>query len=98
MIYPMKIFTQEQFDDKSPDKQLPIWNEIIQNIEKGIIKKYPKVKSFAVEYTNEIITFDIHYPEYLPTLELGLTFYCKLEQYEICSKIKNLIEILTQLN
>lgn len=86
----LPILSLEDFETKS--KKGSVMKSIVEGIEEGINRKWESVGIAEVKYYDMVITSPKS--EWKGGLEKALEFYIEQEEYEECSRIKNLIDKL----
>ena len=90
MIRKIPIISLEDFEIKSKKRQ--VYKSLIQNISEGIEFNLDSVN--IAEIKNHDVIISVPKTEWKPGLEKALNFYVEKEEYEVCSKIKELINKL----
>jgi len=90
MIRKIPIISLEDFETKSKKRQ--VYKSLIQNISEGIEFNLDSVN--IAEIKNHDVIISVPKTEWKSGLEKALNFYVEREEYEECSKIKELINKL----
>ena len=90
MIRKIPIISLEDFETKSKKRQ--VYKSLIQNISEGIEFNLDSVN--IAEIKNHDVIISVPKTEWKSGLEKALNFYIEREEYEECSKIKDLIDKL----
>ena len=78
--------------DDSTFKKPQVYRSLVEGITEAIKNKKNKIKLCEVKNSNTYIT--VEKQEWKESLDSALQFYINEEEYEECSKIKNLIDKL----
>jgi len=78
--------------DDSTFKKPLVYRSLVEGISEAIKNNTNKIKLCEVKNSNTYIT--VEKPEWRESLDSALQFYINEEEYEECSKIKNLIDKL----
>ena len=78
--------------DDSTFKKPQVYRSLVEGISEAIKNNTNKIKLCEVKNSNTYIT--VEKPEWRESLDSALQFYINEEEYEECSKIKNLIDKL----
>ena len=78
--------------DDSTFKKPQVYRSLVEGISEAIKNKKNKIKLCEVKNSNTYIT--VEKQEWKESLDSALQFYINEEEYEECSKIKNLIDKL----
>ncbi len=73
-------------------KKPQVYRSLVEGISEAINNNSDEIKLCEVKNTNTYIT--VEKPEWKASLDSALQFYINTEEYEECSKIKNLIDKL----
>ena len=90
MVRKIPIISLEDFETKSKKRQ--VFKSLIRNITEGIEYNLDSVN--IAEIKNHDVIISVPKTEWKPGLEKALNFYVEKEEYEVCSKIKELINKL----
>ena len=90
MTRKIPIISLEDFETKSKKRQ--VYKSLIQNISEGIVFNLDSVN--IAEIKNHDVIISVPKTEWKSGLEKALNFYVEREEYEECSKIKELINKL----
>ena len=90
MTRKIPIISLEDFEAKA--KKPTMMKSLVSNIAEGIEYKLESVN--IAEIKNHDIILSVPKSEWKGGLENAMEYYIKKEQYEVCSKIKKLIERL----
>ena len=82
------IISLEDFEAKA--KKPTMMKSLVSNIAEGIEDKLESVN--IAEIKNHDLIISVPKSEWKPGLEKAMEYYIKTEEYEQCSKIKNLIK------
>ena len=85
-------FNQAQKILESDDYKSQIFNIIIDKLNVAINDDLDEVILFY--YQEENVYHYITYKEYKKSLEKAINYFVSIEEYETCTKIKNIINIL----
>ena len=80
------------FDEELNSKKPQVYKSLVDGVSEAIKSKKKSIKLCEVKNSNILIT--IERPEWKKSLDSALQFYIDKEEYEECSKIKNLIDKL----
>jgi len=80
------------FDEELNSKKPQVYKSLVDGVSEAIKSKKKSIKLCEVKNSNILIT--IEKPEWKKSLDSALQYYIKTEEYEECSKIKNLIDKL----
>jgi len=78
--------------DTTSSKKPQVYKSLVEGISEAINDNNNEVKLCEVKNSNTYIT--VEKPEWKESLDSALQFYIDVEEYEECSKIKNLIDKL----
>jgi len=73
-------------------KKPQVYKSLVEGISEAIKTNKKEIKLCEVKNSNTFIT--VEKPEWKDSLDSALQFYINTEEYEECSKIKNLIDKL----
>tara|TARA_Y100000593_G_scaffold28496_1_gene56848 strand:- start:320 stop:592 length:273 start_codon:yes stop_codon:yes gene_type:complete len=90
MTRKIPIISLKDFEAKA--KKPLVMKSLVSNIAEGIEYKLESVN--VAEIKNHDIVLSVPKSEWKGGLENAMEYYIKKEQYEVCSKIKKLIEKL----
>ena len=90
MTRKIPIISLEDFEAKA--KKPTMMKSLVSNIAEGIEDKLESVN--IAEIKNHDIILSVSKDEWKPGLEKAMEYYIEKEEYEECSKIKNLIKKL----
>ena len=90
MTRKIPIISLEDFEAKA--KKPIIMKSIVENITEGIEGNLESVNIAEIKHTDIII--NVPKTEWKSGLEKAMEYYIKTEEYEECTKIKNLIDKL----
>ena len=82
------IISLEDFEAKA--KKPTMMKSLVSNIAEGIEDRLESVN--IAEIKNHDLIISVPKSEWKPGLEKAMEYYIKTEEYEQCSKIKNLIK------
>ena len=82
---PVISFNELELKQKKPQ----VYKSLVEGIAEAIEEEKDEVKLCEVKYANTYLT--VHRDAWSGSLAKAMDFYIENEQYEICSKIKNLI-------
>jgi len=77
-------------EETKPKKQ--IYSSLVEGVSEAIKKDKNKVRICEIKNSNTYIT--VEKKDWKPSLDSALEYYIGTEEYEECSKIKNLINKL----
>ena len=72
--------------------QPQVYKSLVEGISEAIKNKKKSIKLCEVKNSNVLIT--VEKPEWKKSLDSALEYYIDIEEYEECSRIKNLIDKL----
>ena len=78
-----------EFNEELSSKRPQVYKSLIEGVSEAIKKNKKVIKLCEVKNSNIYIT--VEKPEWKDSLDKALEFYENEEEYEECSKIKNLI-------
>jgi hypothetical protein len=81
-----------EFNEELSPKKHQVYKSLVDGISEAIKSDKQKIKICEVKNSGIFIT--VEKPEWKKSLDSALQFYEKKEEYEECSKIKNLIDKL----
>ena len=81
-----------EFNEELNTKKHQVYKSLIDGVTEAIKTNKEEIKLCEVKNTNIFIT--VEKPEWKDSLDSALQFYINTEEYEECSKIKNLIDKL----
>tara|TARA_B100000214_G_C23642782_1_gene479210 strand:- start:125 stop:391 length:267 start_codon:yes stop_codon:yes gene_type:complete len=73
-------------------KKPQVYKSLVEGISEAIKTNKKEIKLCEIKNSNTFIT--VEKPEWKDSLDSALQFYINTEEYEECSKIKNLIDKL----
>ena len=82
---PVISFNELELKQKKPQ----VYRSLVEGIAEAIKENINEVKLCEVKYANTYLT--VHRDAWSGSLAKAMDFYIENEQYEVCSKIKNLI-------
>ena len=82
---PVISFNELELKQKKPQ----VYKSLVEGIAEAIKENTNEVKLCEVKYANTYLT--VHKDNWAGSLAKAMDFYIENEQYEVCSKIKNLI-------
>ena len=82
---PVISFNELELKQKKPQ----VYKSLVEGIAEAIEEEKDEVKLCEVKYANTYLT--VHRDAWSGSLAKAMDFYIKNEQYEVCGKIKNLI-------
>jgi len=85
---PVISFNELELKQKKPQ----VYKSLIEGIAEAIEEKKDEIKLCEVKYANTYLT--VHKNNWSGSLAKAMDFYIEKEEYEQCSKIKNLIDKL----
>tara|TARA_R110001583_G_scaffold105195_1_gene252610 strand:- start:109 stop:375 length:267 start_codon:yes stop_codon:yes gene_type:complete len=88
MIRRIPILSPNDTSSKKPQ----VYKSLVDGISEAIKTNKEEIKLCEVKNSNTYIT--VEKPEWKESLDSALQFYIDVEEYEECSKIKNLIDKL----
>tara|TARA_R100001015_G_C4549979_1_gene112056 strand:+ start:178 stop:450 length:273 start_codon:yes stop_codon:yes gene_type:complete len=80
------------FDDEISSKKPQVYSSLIEGVSEAIKTNKNEIKLCEVKNSNIYIT--VGKPDWKKSLDSALQFYIDREEYEECSKIKDLIDKL----
>ena len=90
MTRKIPIISLEDFETKS--KKPTMMKSLVENITEGIESNLESVNIAEIKHTDIILSVPKN--EWKGGLEKAIEYYIKTEEYEVCSKIQNLINKL----
>ena len=90
MIRKIPIISLEDFEAKAKKRQ--VYKSLVESVTNGVNEDLESVN--VAEIKNHDIILSVPKTEWKSGLENAMEYYIKTEEYEECSKIKNLIEKL----
>ena len=81
-----------EFNEELKSKKHQVYKSLVDGVSEAIKNKKKSIKLCEVKNSNILIT--IEKPEWKKSLDSALQYYINTEEYEECSKIKNLIDKL----
>ena len=81
-----------EYNEELGSKKTQVYKSLIEGVSEAIKNNKKEIKLVEVKNTNVYIT--VEKPNWKSSLDSALQFYEKVEEYEQCSKIKNLIDKL----
>ena len=90
MTRKIPIISLEDFETKA--KKPLMMKTLVSNIAKGIKEDLESVNIAEIKHTDIILS--VPKAEWKGGLEKAIEYYIKTEEYEVCSKIQNLINKL----
>ena len=83
---PIISFNELELKKKKPQ----VYRSLVEGITEAFKNKKEEIKLCEVKHTNTFVT--VHKDMWSGSLAKALDFYIEREEYEECSKIKNLID------
>ena len=80
------------FNEELSSKKTQVYKSLIEGVSEAIKNNKKEIKLCEVKNSNTYIT--VEKPKWRSSLDSALQFYIDKEEYEQCSKIKNLIDKL----
>ena len=80
------------YNDELSSKKHQVYKSLIDGVSEAIKTNKKEIKLCEVKNSNLYIT--VEKPEWKKSLDSALQYYISKEEYEQCSKIKNLIDKL----
>ena len=90
MTRKIPIISLEDFETKSKKRQM--FSSLVENVANGVELNLESVNIAEIKHQNLIIS--VPKSEWKSGLEKAIDFYVEKEEYEECSKIKELIDRL----
>ena len=81
-----------EYNEELKSKKQQVYKSLIDGVTEAIKNKKETIKLCEVKNSNIFIT--VEKPEWKKSLDSALQYYINTEEYEECSKIKNLIDKL----
>ena len=81
-----------EYNEELKFKKRQVYKSLIDGVTEAIKADKKEIKLCEVKNTNIFIT--VEKPEWKKSLDSALQYYIDIEEYEECSKIKNLIDKL----
>ena len=81
-----------EFNEELNSKKPQVYKSLIDGVSEAIKSNKEEIKLCEVKNSNTYIT--VEKPKWRSSLDSALQFYIDKEEYEQCSKIKNLIDKL----
>ena len=81
-----------EFNEELSSKKTQVYKSLIDGVTEAIKTNKEAIKLCEVKNSNTYIT--VEKPEWKDSLDSALQFYINKEEYEQCSKIKDLIDKL----
>ena len=81
-----------EYNEELSSKKPQVYKSLVEGVSKAIKNNKEEIKLCEVKNTNTYIT--VEKPEWKKSLDSALQFYIDTEEYEQCSKIKDLIDKL----
>ena len=81
-----------EFNEELSSKKPQVYKSLVEGVTEAIKKDKKEIKLCEVKNSNTYIT--VEKPEWKDSLDSALQYYIKTEEYEQCSKIKNLLDKL----
>ena len=81
-----------EYNEELGSKKTQVYKSLIEGVSEAIKNNKKEIKLVEVKNTNVYIT--VEKPNWKSSLDSALQFYENTEEYEECSKIKNLIDKL----
>ena len=81
-----------EYNEELKSKKHQVYKSLIDGVTEAIKTNKEEIKLCEVKNTNIFIT--VEKPEWKDSLDSALQYYENTEEYEECSKIKNLIDKL----
>ena len=81
-----------EFNEELSSKKTQVYKSLIDGVTEAIKTDKEEIKLCEVKNSGIFIT--VEKPEWKESLDSALQFYIDVEEYEECSKIKNLIDKL----
>ena len=81
-----------EYNEELKPKKHQVYKSLVDGVTEAIKSDKEEIKLCEVKNSNTYIT--VEKPEWKDSLDSALQFYIKKEEYEQCSKIKNLIDKL----
>ena len=81
-----------EYNEELKTSKHKVYKSLVDGVTEAIKSDKEEIKLCEVKNSNTYIT--VEKPEWKDSLDSALQFYIKKEEYEQCSKIKNLIDKL----
>ena len=81
-----------EFNEELSSKKSQVYKSLVDGVSEAIKTDKEEIKLCEVKNSNTYIT--VEKPEWKDSLDSALQFYINKEEYEQCSKIKDLIDKL----
>ena len=81
-----------EFNEELSSKKQQVYKSLVDGVTEAIKKDKELIKLCEVKNSNTYIT--VEKPEWKSSLDSALQYYIDKEEYEQCSKIKSLIDML----
>ena len=81
-----------EYNEELKSSKHKVYKSLIDGVTEAIKTNKEEIKLCEVKNSNVIIT--VEKPEWKDSLDSALQYYIDIEEYEECSKIKNLIDKL----
>ena len=81
-----------EFNEELSSKKHQVYKSLVDGVTEAIKTDKELIKLCEVKNSNTYIT--VEKPEWKNSLDSALQFYIDIEEYEQCSKIKNLLDKL----
>ena len=81
-----------EYNEELRSKKFQVYKSLIDGVTEAIKNKKETIKLCEVKNSNIFIT--VEKPEWKKSFDSALQYYINTEEYEECSKIKNLIDKL----
>ncbi len=81
-----------EYNEELSSKKKQVYKSLVEGVSEAIKSNKEEIKLCEVKNSNVYIT--VEKPEWKESLDSALQFYINKEEYEQCSKIKNLIDKL----
>mgnify|MGYP003132736547 FL=1 len=77
------------YNEELSNKKSKVYKSLVEGVSEAIKTNKKEIKLFEVKNSNTYLT--VHKDNWSSSLANALNFYIEQEEYEKCSKIKNLI-------
>ena len=81
-----------EYNEELSSKKTQVYKSLVEGVTEAIKSNKEEIRLCEVKNSNTYITVET--PEWKDSLDSALQFYIKKEEYEQCSKIKDLIDKL----
>ena len=81
-----------EYNEELSSKKTQVYKSLVEGVTEAIKSNKEEIRLCEVKNSNTYIT--VEKPEWKDSLDSALQFYIKKEEYEQCSKIKDLIDKL----